>query len=138
MARRTITPEPDGVLETTIYEGAEAPDTIGSIEPSELSFLGEWKRHQTRGPQGFYWRMGVKENIRDSQGDPSTAVIYYVSPFTKEGHVRTPQIEAMYDQELRAFLEIHTRILSMRYNSVTIAAVNPTEDMLHELIKLTL
>ena len=127
----------EGPYELTEFSGGQLPFEIGSLERHALSYLGDWKRFQSRGDYfGFYYRIGIKERVIDADGDPAKVFLHFVAPFTKEGHAMTPQIQATLDQKLAQMIQTTTVAFSQAVDNAVGVRVSPPDYMLRELVAL--
>lgn len=137
MLRRILGSGSEGAYEFIEFLGDQLPFEIGSLERRALSCLGEWNRCKMKdAPFGFYYRMGIKEKVIDADGDPATVFLYFVAPFTKEGHAMTPQKEATLDQMLTQLTQISAIAFSQYVGNSIVARVLPPDYMLEELFAL--
>jgi hypothetical protein len=79
--------------------------------------------------------MGIKEGVKDAEGDPATVFLHFAAPFTKEGHTMTPQIEAIIDQALARLIHLSTVAFSLSVDNAIGVRALPPEYMLKELIQ---
>ncbi|MBT5023077.1 hypothetical protein HOK51_08195 [Candidatus Woesearchaeota archaeon] len=134
------------VLETLLDENTVLreflggiPDDLdlGSLEREAFTYLGEWRSAMKQGKDyGFAYRMGIKENVVDSEGDPATLIMYFVNPLVERGTVLSVEDNKDLIKNIKTLVSMTSLIQQMRYgeNSV-VCTLPPPEYMLNELLK---
>ncbi len=123
--------------EFTEFPADDLPFEIGSLERAAFSKLGDWSRLKKENETfGFYYRVGVKEKIRDARGDLATCYLHFVVPFTKEGYLMTPQIQLEVEQRTRLMICLTARLMSEKLGNVLSVGVVPPPYMLEELVRM--
>jgi hypothetical protein len=56
---------------------------IGGLNRENFAQLGDWYEARMADGCGFAYRIGVKEGVRDSEGDLATAMIMFWLPFAR-------------------------------------------------------
>lgn len=138
MEKRTILTDPKGITEIAEFWGDDIPSDVGSVERQELSYLGDWHMAQQNGAHfGLYYRVGVKENVLNSEGNPTTAYIAFIVPFTEKGTAMTPEIRAAIDNMAATTVAISTAMISKeRGEDIMGLVASPPEYMVRELVDL--
>jgi hypothetical protein len=87
--------------ETTVrlFSNGEFPVKIGSLEREAFTTLGDWNMAMNKKGYGMAYRMGIKEGLIDDEGDPTSAVMFFLSPLAERGLPMTPAIaKQQYEQ----------------------------------------
>ena len=114
---------------------SKPPFELGSLSRDSFDYLGEWMRFQLEGSDhGFFYRMGYKENIIDDEGDPTTAVFHFTTPFGPKGQ-KVPKeiIKRMESNIEETVLKFTVISKQMSGESITSVRVSLPEWMYNEL-----
>lgn len=100
-----------------------------------FDYLGEWGVLRAGGAYGLAYRMGVKDGLTDSEGDPMELYLHFGCPVSRKGHTITPeQIEDMHGY-LITTIALVTRVRSLARPNTAVVSIelDPPEYMIREL-----
>ena len=94
-----------------IFGKGESPVEI-ALRKEDFDYLGEWKIFGLKDALGydFAYRLGVRENVCDDEGDLTDLAIHFYNPLVKRGLKLTREIEQKYIEMLTQTIQLSTLI----------------------------
>lgn len=128
-------PMPSAPSEFTRFDPKTNPIEFGSLDRSAFSQLGDWHNALMKDGTGISYRVGVKERVKDSEGDLATALIMFWLPISERGMklddsaIKALRIKAQYVLE-------QTVLLSSNDTANLIGALmNPPDYMIEDYLR---
>lgn len=119
------------------FQEHESPIEIGSLEKEALSYVGEWNLVMRTDGYGVAYRLAMKKDIYDDEGDPNTLCFFFGLPIAKKGLQITPEITQNLMQSLHHVMELFTiQAHEMYGNNVMSVSPETPSWMIRELEEL--
>lgn len=95
-----------------IFGKGESPVEI-ALRKEDFDYLGEWKIFGLKDAPGydFAYRLGLREKVRDDEGDLTDLAVYFYNPLVKRGFKLTREIERKYLEILSQTIHLSTLIM---------------------------
>lgn len=115
-----------GIFDLRTCEGKNAID-VGSLEKEAFDYLGEWNYDKEK---NYAYRLGIKKNFPDSEGDPATLFILFPAEMVLKGAEH--DYERM-EKSAQQALEALVLMQSQAEKNVMGTYLRPPEYMIKEL-----
>lgn len=109
------TPRPSSRMR--IFTPTERPIEIGSLERNAFDYLGNIMVFPISQGYGLAYRLGTKENLKDDEDDPVTAVFHFKNLVAKKGRSITPELEQQMNKKFNTVVQLFTIQAQQRDNS---------------------
>lgn len=131
-------PVPTEPIVVKRFAPGESGRDFTKIKREELSSLGEWRQAIDQSGYGVAYRIGIKDGVRDSDGDLASLVLFYAIPIAKRGMEMTEAIKEKQYAAARKVMELSVLQMSMNPDCPPIVAalISPPEDICKGLKEL--
>lgn len=115
-------------------ENGSAPFEFGKLKKDEFTYLGDWLQIMNPDGYGILYRLGVKNEVIDDEGDSTTILFHFYIPIAISGYKLADKDYVNIQDFLRTFVMKSTLKLQQKeQDNITGIALNPPEWMIEEL-----
>jgi hypothetical protein len=124
-------PESNGPVEFRRFEDHDNLE-LGSLDRDAFTHLGGWYSAMAPDNYGFAYRIGIKEGVRDSEGDSATLMIMFFLPLARKG-LKLDDIQLKnLESKAKTVLELSVMQASSGYDNLLGTLVSPPKYMVDD------
>ena len=91
-----------------MFKHGEKPPAEIALRKKDFDYLGNWITATDREGYGIFYRIGIRENVENDEGDIATLAFHFYVPFAKTGLKMTEEKEKEILGKLEKLIEIST------------------------------
>lgn len=79
------------------------PIDLNNLQKSSLDYLGDFSTARDNEGYGIIYRLGIKYNVLDNEGDTAMLFLHYYTPFVEKGIEMNKDAEGKQEESIKKF-----------------------------------